>query len=173
MSVVDIASLFPSGDMLGRKYESGLASSGCVLPAASSHCTVNSPPPASPLRYTSVPVWEKSSCAEPVQHWRGRAAHLQPVQVERDDKQCAPVHVNQMAAGQVAAERAALQEHFPPMVRQRDDFDVGPTKPSYRLVSGEQYGLASRQNLRPTVRSFSSLQLGHGRGAPPGGSDPR
>src|SRR5579863_3729158 len=66
-SEIAIAKRVPSGDKLGRKYESGLASSGCVFPSLSNHCTVTCPLPAvPPLRYRSTPVCEKSNCAEPL-----------------------------------------------------------------------------------------------------------
>ena len=62
-----------------------------------------------------------------------------------------------MAAGQIAAERAASHERFPAVIRQRHHFDVGSVEPNRRRASREQHGLASRQDLRPAVGDFSAL----------------
>ena len=47
--------------VLGEKQ----AMIGYILTELSSHCTVSLLPSALPLRYTTVPVWEKSNCAYP------------------------------------------------------------------------------------------------------------
>jgi hypothetical protein len=51
--------------------------------------------------------------------------NFQPIHVERCSKQCASVHVNEMAARQIATIRAATHQGFPAVISQRHHFDVG------------------------------------------------
>src|ERR1700686_1859509 len=90
-----------------------------------------------------------------LQHWSRRPAHLQSVQVERYSKQGTSVHVNQMATGQIAPERATSHERFPAMVFKRNDFDVGSVVSNRHCASREQDSLTSRQNLWPPVGDLS------------------
>ena len=160
----------------------GLANSGCAFPAPSSHCNSEESAACSAAAVNQRSgLGEIELCrtvcgvvADLVEYWGGRPVNFQPIQVERYSKQCASVHVNQMAAGQIATERAASHECFRCGGPPKKSLRCWPrrTKPPPWL-SREQHGLASGQNLRPAVAEISVLQLGHWCWRASGGRNPR
>jgi hypothetical protein len=57
--------------------------------------------------------------------------------IERHGKQRSAVHVNQVAAGQLASEGTAALKRFPAVVREGHDLDVGSIEARVRGVRGE------------------------------------
>src|SRR5262245_54240606 len=55
---------------------------------------------------------------------------------------------------QIPAANGTWDQHFSPAIRQRKHFDIGTTGSRWHTIRREQYGLASRQELRERVNDF-------------------